>query len=335
MNYRNVFATLACASAILPGVAVAQDTVLKYGTSSAAMVAAPLLLATQEPDIFGEHGIQVAMTDFRGQTANCVVAVISGAVDLCQVGTLSGTDAIAEGAPLVSIGATNAMTAELIMSEHAVKRSGLTVDSPLGDKLRALEGLRLISSAPGTGHYLVLNEMLKTVDLSLDDTEYRVLGDTMAMMESLRNDAVDAVLRSIGGLGPVLADGSGIRWVSPRTDMAELAELPYYIVYARQEWVAENPELVASIRAALSVAIDRIIGNPDETGAVIKAAYFPDMDQAIWDDGFIENVKTLIPGAAVSKEGWRKYLSLYIPTSGKSYDGVTFESVVVPSARAE
>ncbi|MBS7700255.1 MULTISPECIES: ABC transporter substrate-binding protein [unclassified Chelatococcus] len=313
----------------------AQEQVLKYGTSSAAMVAAPLLLSTQDKTIFGKNGLRVEMTDFRGQTANCVVAVISGAVNLCQVGTLSGTDAIADGAPLVAIAATNAMTAELIISQHAAKRLGLSQNATVEEKLKALKGLRVISSAPGTGHYLVLNEMLKTVGLSIADTQYRVLGDTNAMMASLQNDAVDAVLWSIGGLGPSIADGSGIRWISPRTDMQTLADLPYYVVYARKDWVEKNLQTVADIRASLETAVAKLLADPDGSGKAIKQAYFPDMDQAVWDDGFAENIKTFIPGVRVSRKGWDKYIGLYAPTANKSYSGVTYEAVVMPDARSE
>lgn len=159
-----------------------------------------------------------------------------------------------------------------------MKRLGLAQNASVEDKLKALKGLRIISSAPGTGHYLVLNEMLKTVGLSIADTEYRVLGDTNAMMASLSNDAVDAVLWSIGGLGPSIADGSGIRFISPRTDMPALADLPYYIVYARKDWVEKNPQVVAGIRASLEKAVGKLLADPEGSGKTIKQAYFPDMD---------------------------------------------------------
>ncbi len=82
--------------ACVAGAAIAQTTV-KYGVAAMSVSFASTLIGGAMPEVFAKHGIKVDITDFRGNSNNCVAAVLSGAVDVCQVGASTVGDAVAEG----------------------------------------------------------------------------------------------------------------------------------------------------------------------------------------------------------------------------------------------
>lgn len=323
------------ATAAAPLAASAADTV-RIATASTSVAHGPLPLAMADPSIFGAHDMTIEVTDLRGASPNCIAALLSESVELCQVGTPTGTDAIAEGADLKAIAVITGPINEIIISKAAADASGVSPDAPVDERIAALKGMSLVTSAPGTAHYLTLDASLKKVGLSIDDINYRTLGDVPAMIESIRNGQIDGALWTIGSLAPLLMDGSGVRWISmARGDIDEFKTLPYVTVYARADWVEENPDLVARIHQAYADAIQRLKDDPEGSSKLFKDKFFPDLDQALWDDGFGQARGAYLDGAKVSAESWQQSLDLQATGTGKNYEDATWDKVVIPAAQAE
>jgi len=317
------------------GQAWALDTV-RYGVAGVTANHSPILLAEVQPDLYAKHNIDIEITDLRGQSANCITALISEAIDVCQVGSTTGVDAIVEGAPLKAIAVTAGPVSELILSKHAVDRLGVSADAPVKERIAALKGLRLVSAAPGSAHYVTLNRILGDADLSIQDIQYRTLGDVVAMIESIRNDTIDGAMWGIGGLSSVLADGSGVRWISlANGDIPELKDVPYVTAYARAAWIEANPDLVERLHDSLADAIAAIASDTDAMGALIKAKYFPDLDETLWRDGFQQAAGSFLKDAKVSRRGWESLLQLQTQSTGKNYESAGYDQVILPIARAD
>lgn len=279
----NIFAAglLATASA-----AQAEDTV-RVAAAAINIAHGPIALAAADPAIFANHGLTLDLTDLRGQSPNCIAALLSQSADLCQVGTTTGTDAIAEGADLLAIAAVTGPNAEVILSANTVQKLGLAPTAPIEDRIRALKGLNLVTSAPGSAIYTLSDAMLQTVDLSIADVNYRTLADVTAMIEAIRNDQIDGAIWVIGSLAQLLVEGQGVRWISlARGDVSEYEGLPFVTVFARRDWVEANPDLVQRIQAAYAEAIARLKDDPAKSSKLIKDKFFPDMAQNLWDDGY-------------------------------------------------
>jgi NitT/TauT family transport system substrate-binding protein len=199
-----------------------------------------------------------------------------------------------------------------------------------------MKGLRMISAAPGSAHWTTLNMMMQRVGLSIKDLNYQVLGDTVAMMEAIRNDQVDGALWSAGSLGGLIASGEGVRWISvPRGDLPEQTILPYNVVFANNAWADKNPDVLKRFQAGFADAVKAVKDNPEEASKKIKAAFAPDMDQTIWDDGFAEMLPVLFDGGKAPREGWDMWLKLQAENTGKDYAPAAYEIAVDPGARAQ
>ncbi|TKT74473.1 ABC transporter substrate-binding protein [Aquamicrobium sp. LC103] len=317
------------------GTVSAADTV-RYGIAGLSANHAPALLGEAQPEVFAKHDIDIEITDLRGNSANCIAALLSEAIDVCQVGSPTGVDAIVEGAPLKAVAVTAGPVSELVLSKQTADRLGIAANAPVDDRIAALKGLRIVSAAPGSAHYITLDRMLREAGLTISDVQYRTLGDVAAMMESIRNDQIDGAMWGIGGLGGVLADGSGVRWISlAGGDVPELKAVPYVTVYARTAWIDENTSVVKRLHASLADAIAMIKSDPDAISPVIKAKYFETLDANLWHDGFQQAAGSFLDGAKVTRAGWELLLELQAESTGKDYGSAGYEAVILEIARTE
>lgn len=310
--------------------------VVRFGNSSNTLNAAPVLLADVVPSIFEKHGIKLEITDFRGSANNCVAAVLGGSVDMCMVANSTANDAIAEGADLKLIVEMTRPMSELFLSAKTVQRLGVSPSAPIEDRLRALKGLRISTTGPGTPHTIYLTEMLKTVGSSMNDLKYNVLTDPIAMMEGVRHDQIDGAMWSVGALGGLLQDKSGVRWISmTRGDSKALMNSPFVGLYAPSAWVAKNPDLAARLSRGFVDAISRLRSDPVNSSKLIKAKFFPNLDQPIWDDAYEQIVPAFFQEANVTKSNWDELLKLQQSYTHKDYGRVEFEKVVLPQAQGK
>ena len=322
------------ATIVIQNTAQAADK-LRIATASTSLAHGPLGLAAADPSIFGAQNITIEVTDLRGNSANCIAALLSKGADLCQVGTPTGTDAIAEGAELKAVAVLTGPINELFISAKAAAGTGVNPTAPVEQRIKALKGMRLVTAAPGTAHYLTLMSTLQKVGLSMSDISFRTLGDVPAMIESIRNGQIDGALWTIGSLGPLLKDNSGVRWISmARGDIDEFRTLPYVTVYARTEWVEANPDLAKRIHEGYAEAIRRLKNEPEKSSKLFKDKFFPDLDQALWDDGYAQVRAAYLDGAKTTAKSWQQSLDMQKIGTGKDYKDAAFEMIVIPEARA-
>ena len=323
-------------AASAPATAQDLDKVL-IATNSFSLAMGPLSLATADPSIFEEYGIDLEAIAIQGSSSNCIAVLLSGDADLCQVGTTTGTDAIAEGAPLKGIAVITGPINEIILSKQAVEKLGISPDAPIEERAATLKDLRLVTAGPGSPHYMSLGAILNIAGLSMDDVQFRTLLDVTAMIESMRNGAIDGALWSVGSLGQMLMDDSGVRWISmAQGDIEELKTLPYVTVYAREDWIEKNGDLANRINAAFAASIEELKTNGAEASAKFKAMYFPDLDQALWDDGFAQAQQAYLDGAKGGKEGWDQFLNMQREANpNKDYSNAEFDKALIPAARQE
>jgi len=316
--------------------AAAQDRV-RIATNSFSLAHGPLALAVADASVFGTQGIEIDTIAIQGSSANCIAALLSRSVELCQVGTTTGTDAIAEGAELVGIAVLTGPINEIIISRAAAEATGIAPDAPVEQRAAALGGLRLVTAGPGSPHYMSLAAVLRVGGHSMDDITFRTLLDVPAMVESIRNGAIDGALWSVGSLGQLIESGDGVRWISmAQGDIAELSTLPYVTVYARTEWVNANRELVTRIHAGYAEGIRRLQEDGAESSRLIKERFFPDMDPALWEDSFAHAQGAYIPGAAGTRFAWNQFLDMQIESNPeKNYANAAFELALIPEARAD
>ena len=170
--------------------------------------------------------------------------------------------------------------------------------------------------------------------MTIGDIKFRTLGDTIAMMEGIRNDQIDGALWTVGGLSQIIADKSGVRWVNMAAgEVPEVNPLPYVVTMGLTSWIAKNPQTVTRLRAAMSEAVELINKEPAKYSAAIKTKYFPSLDQAIWDESFKLVMPSFFKGATAPRAGWDYMLKMQAATTKKDYTKAAYERALIPEAQ--
>lgn len=331
-----IFALSAGIATVFAAPASAAETV-RYGLAVVSLNHGPTLLAGADASIFAKHDLVMEITDFRGSANNCVAALLSDSVDLCQIGTTTGVDAVAEGADLVALAVTSGPVAEIVLSAASAGKLPVKVDAPMEDRVRALKGLRLVSGGTGTANYVILRQMLSDAGLSIDDIRHSVLQDAAAMLESLRNDRIDGAMWGAGATGKMLDEGVAVRWISTASkDLPAISSIPFVTIFAKRSWVEANLQKAEKINAALADAIGRMVNDFDGSAKLLRETYFPDLDETIFKDGLTQAVAAAgnFASAKASAEGWAALLELQKANTGKDYANAAFDKVVMPFAQA-
>jgi NitT/TauT family transport system substrate-binding protein len=179
-----------------------------------------------------------------------------------------------------------------------------------------------------------LDAALRRVGMTVADLKFRTLGDTIAMMEGIRNDQIDGAMWTVGVLSPVIADKSGVRWINLAAgDIPEISPMPYIVTMAQNSWIAKNGATVTKLRSAMNDAVDLMNKEPAKYSAALKAKYFPQMDQTAWDEGFKLTLPVFFKGSTIPKAGWDYLLKMQATTSTKDYSKASYEKIVIPEAQ--
>ena len=323
------------AIALLTASAVSAQTLekIRIGASSTSLVVLPFLLLDVDPKISAKHGLQVEFQPLPGGN-NCFAAVFANSTDICVHGTTSGNDAVANGAEFQVIAVTTGPITEIVLSHKTATKLGLTEKDPIDKKLRALKGLRI--SVIGF-HEVTLDAMLKNTGMSVaNDINVLKLSDPLTMMQSIRNDQIDAAMWTIGSLGGVLADKSGIRFISiPRRDVAGLEDIPAVSAFAPTAWYNTHKPQALKIQAAISDAIAQAKADPAGTSKLVKAKYGAATPQDFWDDAYKQALLVLFDGAKAKRAPWDRLIQLQAASTKQNYTNASFDKLVAPQARVD
>ena len=129
-------------------------------------------------------------------------------------------------------------------------------------------------------------------------------------------------------------DGAGVRWITlSREDAPELYDVPYSAMWASSQWLEKNPDLARRLAAAFLEAESLMRTEKAKYSKLIKAKYFPDMDQAIWDDTYEQSLPAFIADGKVTKAGWDMLMTQRIAVTKKDYAKASYERSVSDLAR--
>jgi NitT/TauT family transport system substrate-binding protein len=246
-------------------------------------------------DLFTEVGLDV---DFEFITAsNAATAtqgLIAGEMDVASGGTGSLYNAYAEGmTDLVSLGTTNpAMTFGLACNNETLEQmeaDGVTVDSPVEEKVQALSGMSLASSPEGSTGQKYLKIMLDSygVDPATDVTLVPN-ADNAAQLAAAREGRVNCFANSFPNTNLPEVDGWGVLWLNFAEDLPEgILPLAAHEVYTTRDWLEENRETAVRLMEAYWLAMRDLQNPTDELKEAVRGLEgFQDLAPEAFDAGW-------------------------------------------------
>lgn len=317
MNRSLTIASSLICAAVAAAAAASEPKAVRWGVSvnqSLSHAIAPML--ELDKAIQARHGIDFKTVDFTGNFQACMALAVSGEVDGCQTGPTIGMNAIARGADLKAVIQMIGQILEITVSSRAAAASGVAPDAPIADRIRALKGKTIAGPGPGTSPWMVVEHLLGTVGLTMNDITYQPLTDLAAMNAGLALGRFDAAIWSVGGLSPAQSDGSGKVWISlARGDVPEMSSLPNVATFARTGWVAANTDLLRRVQAAFVDVLAALRADPIGYAAPYKAKYLEAIPAATWERDLAQTLPAYFADMEGGCEGWDFWVDRLAPSA--------------------
>jgi len=259
MKRLSVFVAASLALLFAQGSAEAQHRI-KIGCTATSDCASAMIAVDE--GIFRRHGIEAEMIRI-GINSNIPAALLSNSIQIGGPTSSVFLQAADGGLPIVAVAGASVMSPETNPNVSVFVRNGLTLTKPqdfVGKKV----------GAPGLGAYLHVLFVKWLMEGGVDPSKVNFVEVSFpTMLDVVRSQAVDAVLTSEPIVSRMLAANVGTvgaRYVAAlnRTD-------PIIFYAASRAWATQNPQAVASFRAAIAEAA-KIVNSDDDkaTQAIAK-----------------------------------------------------------------
>src|SRR5215470_3730570 len=263
-----------------------------------ALTTAPVYLG-EAKGYFAQEGLSVEL-NVTGGGGPDIKALIAGDVDF----TYTASDQVIlpwqEGKRLVIVmGVIPRTLINLAMHKDVAQAKGITEKSPLADKLKALRGLTIGSTQPGSlTANLAAYTLRKAGLVPQQDANVIPVGSGLTWLAALEQRKVDVALMSPPLPDTAVARGFAILLIdNARGEDPALAEFLQQVFVTRPDVIQKDPELVRKlVRALLRANQWALAAKPEE----IADALQPSMG-ATPRDALMTGIKATVP--AYSRDG--------------------------------
>lgn len=285
----------------------------------------PVVLA-KEKGYFKDEGVDLEITT-TGSGTKATAAIVGGSADF---GAMEFSDMLAAVDKKQAIQAFAACFTEppvsIVMKKSIAQQKGLTDQSPLADKLKALKGLKIAITSPGSGTDSSVRWSLLTVGLDPDrDVEIVPSRSAQNELAAFVQGQVDAFAQTSPWVELVVAKYDGYMVVSfPRGDVPAQQGRLGFALTATRDTMEKNSELITAATRAVWRALRLIHEQPEEAKTLAKQTIFGKVDPAAYDLAWKVNMPAYPKDPRISERHVQLNVEFKAKVTGKKLD-VTFE----------
>jgi NitT/TauT family transport system substrate-binding protein len=257
--------------------------------------------------LYEANGIDANIDLGADNAALITQAVIAGDADIGISGTGAVYNAYSEGMTDLVVIATmsSSLTFGIALTNEnveALAEQGVTPDSPAEQRVQALAGLSIGAAPEGSTGNSYVQALL--AEYGLDDTDVTLVpnNDSNAQVAAARAGRIDGYALSFPSSLIPDAEGWGTLWVNFAEDLPSLVPFAAHSIYTSRQFLEENRETCLGVVAALWDALNMLHDSPDEAKQPVKDDSFPDLDQAVYDEGWALSVEAYADGTPITTE---------------------------------
>ncbi|MGY1722261.1 ABC transporter substrate-binding protein [Blastococcus sp. SYSU DS0533] len=309
-------------------------TTVKIGLVPTVNTAMPHLAV--EEHLGEEFGIDLQSTTIAGAgSTNQVAALLSGDLDVAIGGTNTVVDAIAEGADVKIIAGVGPLNFSVVLNKKVADGLDVDVEDDPEDRVKALKGLKIAVSPPGSTGNSVLRTILENAGLNPDrDVEMVPITDLGAIPAGLNSGQFDASFVAVGAGEVSVASGDAVLWLSvPKGDLEELNDFMGIVAFTSGRYAQANPDTIDAVHDTLVAAQEMTTEDPDEVAKVLKSTIFAELDQKVFDEVWSQVESAYPEGMSFTEDNWDTFVDLFDEASEKDYASLNYDDFVVKAAR--
>lgn len=291
---------------------------MRYAQMSDSLAYVPFYIAANR-GYFEEVGLDVERLPNIGNSAQGANAAAEGQTDLVALGTTAGYAAVANGRPITSLGSLAkeflaGVSMRVETAERLEQELGVTPESPIEDRIHALEGLTLASHPEGSIARPVFTATLAAYGMDATTQVTMLPLETSAIIPAAREGRADMYLDTFPAPAVGVVEGWAVTWINyAAQDVPALAGFYNIDLMANDGFLADNPEAVERFLEAMWMAYALIDTDPADAKAAVRES-MPDMDEALFETAYELSLPAFTDGMIPSQEGFDRILELWVPT---------------------
>jgi ABC-type nitrate/sulfonate/bicarbonate transport system substrate-binding protein len=260
---------------------------------------------------FEQEGVRVKITPAPSGSV-CLNAVVGRSTNFCASTSEGLVLARAEGAPAMAIQAHNrAMTLSIVLRKPIVEKLGLTRESPIGARLKALTQLGTIgATGPGAASEQIFKFLVKRAGAGSTVLKFVYIG-APELPASLMNNIVDAYALSPPSAEVTEPSGKGYVLIPlGKGEVPELTDYPYEVLMVRPDYVETNPKIAMAVSRAISRGGALFHTKPEEAKAALRAHRLGvKLDPNVFDLSYNMVAKAMPAWGSMNATGWQKVIN--------------------------
>jgi ABC-type nitrate/sulfonate/bicarbonate transport system substrate-binding protein len=205
------------------------------------------------------------------------------------------------------------MTLSVVLRKAIVDKLGVTRESPIGARLKALTQLGIIgATGPGAASEQIFKFLVKKAGAGGTVLKFVYIG-APELPASLMNNVIDAYALSPPSAEITEPSGKGYVLIPlGKGEVPELTDYPYEVLMTRPDYVEANPKIATAVARAISRGGALFHSKPEEAKAALRSHRLSTKDK-LADDVF-ELSYNMVAGAMpawgnMSPAGWQKVIN--------------------------
>ncbi|MFM1654903.1 ABC transporter substrate-binding protein [Brevibacillus sp. B_LB10_24] len=280
----------------------------------------PIYVA-KEKGFFKEEGLDVEEVTVSGG-AKALAAVIGGGAQIGTVAIVDVKGAVDKGQNIQAFSSLyNQYGTNIVINKEIAAQKGITESSPVSDKIKALKGLKIGISSPGSSTDHLIRNLLQSEDINPDrDVQLIPVGAGDTQIAALKNKQTDAFVNSSPISDMATKEGGMILINMSKGEYKEYDGFAFMSLVAKADDLQKNKEIYQKVVNAIAKAEKFIETDKEATKEIVKK-YFEAIDTEVFDMAFENNYPAMAKSPIITKEGYEK---------NNLFDGtnIPFENVV-------
>ncbi|MBI3964479.1 MAG: ABC transporter substrate-binding protein [Chloroflexi bacterium] len=281
---------------------------------------------------FKQEGLDVEITA-AGTGTDATAAVVGGSAQFATASISHVVQAVEGGLPLVALApAATEYALAIVISKEAADKAGVTLQSPLADRLKAVKGLKIGISSPGASTDKFIRYLATQGGLNPDkDLQLVPLGGIGPTRAAFKERKVDAFVRSSPDPEAAAIMDNGIVLVAGnRGEIEAMKGFQYTVYLTTRDFAKQKPDVVQAFVNGLTRAMFLTRDKGDEASAVYKEQRGKNVEAAIWNESWKNNLPAIAKDPIISQDNVKVTFNILKVVEGQEVK-IKYEDVVDPS----
>ncbi|CAM5196046.1 Putative aliphatic sulfonates-binding protein [Castellaniella defragrans] len=284
-----------------------------------------LINVAEDQKLFQKHGFSAQVVVLNGD-AGTIPALVSGSVEFAMSTSTPLLVANKKGANLLAITPIAAFPEQIVVSKKVADAKGITQDTPLEAKVKALKGLNVGILDVGGGLQYTLYSVIDKFGMKRRDVNLVAIKPYSSMISALESGRIDGAAPVVPWGNYVVDQDHGVMVANVwGGEVPGLAGQMFEFLEVRGDWADKHPDAVKRMQAVFKDAMDYV--HKDPAGAVqIAHRLMPKIPIKVLEEG-LDNGKGYPQSTAIPKEMFDA-MQRFAKLSGQDASSVTYEGTV-------